>query len=113
VRVALRDAAGEVDAGQVLGGGDGVPEHGAVCGDELDDVGREAAVAQDPVDGVASRHGRVAGLPQNYVTLGKHTLCQQKHTTNSTVDLQLEDVKVSSYFQCTTRLCIMCTANVY
>ena len=67
--VVLRDAAGEVDAGQVLRGGDGVPEHRPVRRHELDDVGRQAAVPEHVVHGVAGRHGRVAGLPQNHVTL--------------------------------------------
>lgn len=65
----LRDAAGEVDPCQVLGGGDGVPKHGAVGGQELDDVGGKAALPQDPVDRVARQDGRVTGLPQDHVTL--------------------------------------------
>lgn len=65
----LRDAAGEVDSCQVLGGGDGVPEHGPVGGQELDDIWGQTTFPQHSVDGVAGRHGRVTGLPQDHVPL--------------------------------------------
>lgn len=65
----LRDAAGEVDACQVLRGRDGVSEHRTVSWQELDDVWRQAALPQDVVDGVARRHGGVAGLPQHDIPL--------------------------------------------
>lgn len=77
----LRDAAGEVDPGQVWGGGDGVPEDGPVCRQEVDDVWRESTVPQDGVDGVAGGHGSVAGLPEDHVALDTqlyyHSLCDR------------------------------------
>lgn len=74
-QILLRDTAGEVDASQVLRGGDGVPKHGTISWKELDDVGRQTTIPQDFVDCVAGRHGRVTGLPQNHITL--------KNTCNS------------------------------
>lgn len=71
----LRDAAGEVDSCQVLGGGDGVPEHGPVGGEELDDVWGQTTFPQDSVDSVAGRHGRVTGLPQDHVPLQHSSSC--------------------------------------
>lgn len=79
-KFSLRDAAGEVDACQVLGGGDGVSEHGTISWEELDDVWRQTALPQDSVDGVAGGHGGVAGLPQNDVPLqNTSSSTQQTH----------------------------------
>lgn len=54
-------------------GGDGVTEHWTVRRKELDDVGWHTALPQDLVDGVARRHGGVAGLPQHHVTLANRS----------------------------------------
>lgn len=59
----LRDAAGEVDSSQVLGGRDGVTEHRSIGGHKLDDVGGQAALPHDLIDGVAGGHGCIAGFP--------------------------------------------------
>ncbi len=79
--MSLRDAAGEVDACQVLRGGDGVSEHGAVSWEKLDDVWRQTALPQDSVDGVAGRHGRVTGLPQHDIALKNSRSSTEPNTT--------------------------------
>lgn len=53
----------------MLRGGDGVSEHGAVSGQELDDVWWHAALPEDFIHGVAGRHGGVTRLPEDDVTL--------------------------------------------
>lgn len=65
----LRDAPGEVDACQVLGGGDRVSEDRTISWEELDNVGGQTAVPQDFVDGVAGRDSGVTWLPQDNVPL--------------------------------------------
>ena len=67
----------------MLRGGDSVPEHGPVGGQELDDVGGQATVPQHFVDGVAGRHSGVAGLPQNHVTLRDTAESSQSNRTGS------------------------------
>lgn len=81
----LRDTAGEVDSCQVLRGGDGVSEHGTVGREKLDDVWGQTTFPQDPVDSVASRHGRVTGLPQDYVPLEHTSSCIVRNTPSLTV----------------------------
>lgn len=68
-QTSLRHTAGEVDACQVLRRGDGVPEHRAVCWEELDDVWGQTTLSQDSVHSVAGGHCTVTGLPQNHVPL--------------------------------------------
>lgn len=84
----LRDAPSEVDACQVLGGGDGVSEHWTVSWEKLDNVWGQTALPQDFVDGVAGRDSGVTGLPQDDVPL--------KNTSSSTELPQLSADSTSS-----------------
>lgn len=67
----LRHTACEVDATEVLRAGDHVPERWPISWHKLDYVGGQAGLPEDAVDGIASQHGGVTGLPQDHVALPK------------------------------------------
>ena len=50
-------------------GGDHLPEHGSVTGQEVDEAVREAGLLEDLVDQVVGEYRRVARFPECHIAL--------------------------------------------